>query len=101
MECKTSEGEACVLVSVLSYASEVHLYMIPSFAVVQVRLRRIKYRLHKSLSGKVITMDGLIKDDLSLDRLYPAELSCAVPVGFNFPACYVKVSIGSTPQTFQ
>ena len=91
-EYRTSEGELRVLAPVLSCSTEVHLYTIPSFAVVQVQLRRIKYQLHKSLSRAVITLDGLIKDDPSLDRLYPAELSFAVPVGLNYPACYVKVS---------
>ena len=91
-EYTASEGEVCVLAPVLSYSTVVHLYMIPSFAVVQVQLRRIKYQLINSLSQAVITVDGLIRDDPSLDRLYPAELSFAVPVGLNYPACYVKVS---------
>ena len=91
-EYTTSEGQVRVLAPVLSCSTEVHIYTIPSFAVVQVQLRRIKYQLIKSLSQAVMALDGLIRDDPSLDRLYPAELSFAVPVGLNYPACYVKVS---------
>jgi hypothetical protein len=96
-EYRTSEGEVRVLAPVLLCSTEVHLCTIPSFAVVQVQLRRIKYQLNKSLSGAVITLDGLIKDDPSLDRLSPAELSFAVPVGLNCTACYVKVSPSIQP----
>ena len=45
-EYKTSEGVVRVLVPVLSCSTEVHIYTIPSFAVVQVKLRRIKYQLN-------------------------------------------------------
>ena len=67
----------------LSCSTKVHIYTIPSFAVVQIQSRQIKYQLIKSLSQSVITLDGLIRNDLSLDRLYLAELSLAVPMDLN------------------
>ena len=96
--CKTNEGDR-YLVPILSCADEIHLYTIPSFAVVQVKLRQVKYQMQcdKPNSGRVISVDGFIRDDPSLNhRMYPAELSFAGPVGMNYPACYVKVSTACT-----
>ena len=68
---------------------ETYLYTIPSFSVITVIIRRIKYQcIQPDQSTKVV--DGFIRDDPSLDsRLYPIEASVAIGLD---NACIVKVS---------
>ena len=81
----TASGIERARVPVLSCSSAVHLYTIPSFPVVQVRLKQIQFQALKP-DGSSIHVDGFIRDDPSLNRIYPAELSVAVPTGYTF--CY-------------
>ena len=90
----SATGSERLLVPVLSCGTEVHLYTIPRFPVIQVQLRQIKFEMD-SPDGGVIQVDGFIKDDPSLNRIYPAELSCAVPVDSTYEACCVTVSFFS------
>ena len=87
----TGSGVERARVPVLSCSTDVHLYTIPSFPVVQVRMRQIQFQMTKP-DGTSIHIDGFIKDDLSLNRTYPAELSVAVPTAYKFDASFVLVS---------
>ena len=89
-----ASGSERLLVPVLTCGTEVHLYTIPSFPVIQVHLRQIKFEMNTA-DGGVIQVDGFIKDDPSLNRMFPAELSCAVPVDPTYEACCITVSSGS------
>ena len=62
--CET--GEEQVNVPILRIVS----YTIPSFSVITVKLREIKYQCQ--LPDK--SLDGFIREDLSLQRSYPAEV---------------------------
>ena len=68
-------------------------YTIPSFSVVTVKMRKVKYQCNVSDHGTgrdLSILDGFIKDDPSLDCLYPTEVAiksncrcaCLVEVGF-------------------
>ena len=64
--CET--GEEQVIVPILRIARVVS-YTIPSFSVITVKLRKVKYQCQlpdKSLH----TVDGFIREDLSLQRSY-------------------------------
>lgn len=62
-------------------------YRIPSFSVVTVVLRRMKYEV-VTPNGDAKILDGFIKDDPSLNRVFPAEVS----ISDNFDAaCTIKV----------
>ena len=87
----TASGIERARVSILSCGTNVLLYTIPSFPVVQVRLRQIRFKLMKP-DGSSIHKDGFIKDDPSLNCIYPAELPVAMPTGYNFDASFVLVS---------
>ena len=50
---------------------------IPSFSVVIVEMRRIKYELLLG-DGQPTIVDGFIRDNPSLQRLFPAQLSTEV-----------------------
>ena len=80
--------------AVLTCGTEVHLYTILSFPVILVHLRQIKFEMNTA-DGGVIQVDGFINDDPSINRMYPAELSCAVPVDSTYEACCITVSSGS------
>ena len=88
----TSEGEEITVVPVLE-CGELMTNSIPSFSVLTVKLRRIKYQCNVNEAGKpaVKIVDGFIRDDPSLNRLYPAEV--AVGSSHN-SACLVEVSQG-------
>lgn len=72
----TDTGEKRMLVPILACGG-LHLYTIPSFPVVTVEMRRIKYQLYLE-DGHPKIVDGFIRDDPSLQRLYPAQLSIEV-----------------------
>ena len=55
--------------------------------MVQVRLRQIQFEMSKPDRSSV-HVDGFIRDDPSLNRMYPAELSVALPTGFNYDASF-------------
>lgn len=87
----TADGEEITLVPVLE-CGEVIFYTIPSFSVLTVKLRKIKYQCNvPDATGNPVVkvVDGFIKDDPSLNRPYPAE----VAVGSScVNACLVEVS---------
>ena len=67
---------------------ERYSYRIPSFSVLTVLLRRMKYEVVMP-NGDAKIVDGFIKDDPSLQRVYPAVLSIE---DNNFDAaCVVEV----------
>ena len=83
--CET--GEEQLIVPILRIGKIVS-YTIPSFSVITVKLREIKYQCQlpdKSLH----TVDGFIREDQSLQRSYPAEV--LVKKGSE-NACMVDVS---------
>ena len=53
---------------------ECYSYRIPSFSVITVQMRRIKFEVEMSNQNKKI-LDGFIRDYPSLQRVYPAEIS--------------------------
>ena len=68
--CET--GEEQVIVPILRIGKIVS-YTIPSFSVITVKLREIKYQC--PLPDKFLhTVDGFIREDQSLQRSYPAEV---------------------------
>ena len=73
-----STGEKWVLVPTLT-CGELYAYKIPSFSVVTVLMRRItcKYQLLLQ-DGKPKVVDGFIREELSLKRFYPAQVSVEV-----------------------
>ena len=89
------EGKEITVVPVLE-CGELISYTIPSFSVLTVNLRRIKYQctVPDETGAPIIKIvDGFIKDDVSLKRSYPAEAAisshdhhaCLIEVGgFNF-----------------
>ncbi len=78
-------------------------YTIPSFSVLSVKLRRIKFQCFVPDDSGVAELpavkivDGFIKDHPSLDRTYPAEITvdysgdgaCLVPVSCSLLYSYV------------
>ena len=59
---------------------EPYNYIIPSFPVLDVKLRRVKYEVSFPRKDTTMIMDGFIKDDPTLDGPYPTQiaiLSCA------------------------
>ena len=83
--CET--GEEQVIVPILSIGKVVS-YTIPSFSVITVKLREVKYQCQlpdKSLA----VVNGFIREDLSLQRCYRAEV--LVKKGSE-NACVVEVS---------
>ena len=85
---KGRNGEWRSLIPILG-CYETYQYTIPSFSVVTVKIRRIKYQcILPDQSTKVV--DGFIRDDPSLDsHLYPIEVSVTIS---SDNACIVKVS---------
>lgn len=85
----TSSGEERNLVTLLE-CGELYEYTIPSFPVISVELRRMKYEsiMPDGKSTKVV--DGFIREDASLKRSFPADITigegyrhaCIVPVSF-------------------
>ena len=69
----TDTSETRVLVPILA-CGDLYSYTIPSFSVVTVEMRRIKYELLLE-DGQPRIVDGFIRDDISLQRLYLAQLS--------------------------
>ena len=63
-------------------------YTIPSFSVITVKLREIKYQCQLP-DNSLHTVDGFIREDLSLQRSYTAEV--LVKKGSE-KACMVDVS---------
>ena len=71
-----------------------HHSTTPPFSVVTVRMRKVKYQCnvsdHSTGTNIVKVMNGFMKDDPSLDRLYPTEVAiksncrcaCLVEVSF-------------------
>ena len=72
----TDTGEMRMLVPIL-VCGDLYSYIIPSFSVVTVEMRRIKYELLLE-HGQPTIVDGFIRDNPSLQRLYPAQLSIEV-----------------------
>ena len=54
-----------------------YCYTIPSFSVITVKMTRIKYQVDLH-DGSTKNLDGFIRDDPSLQRQYPAEVSVEV-----------------------
>ena len=85
----TSSGEERNLVTFLE-CGELYEYSVPSFPVISVELRRMKYEsiMPDGKSTKVV--DGFIREDTSLKRSFPADITigegyqhaCIVPVSF-------------------
>lgn len=84
----TADGEEYNSVPVLE-CDELYPYTIPSFPVITVKLRRIKYECIVGQDQKEI-LDGFIRDDSSLQRPYPSELLVQISPE---SACYVEVSL--------
>ena len=68
----TDTSETRMLVPVL-VCGDLYSYTVPSFSVVTVEMRRIKYQLFLE-DGQSKIVDGFIRDDPSLQRLCPAQL---------------------------
>ncbi len=64
------------------------MYTIPSFSVITVQMRKIKYECIVDEGTKIL--DGFIKDSPSLQRIYPSELLVKISCE---KACYVEVSL--------
>ena len=88
-------ASVCLLVRSYQIASsgecgELYEYTVPSFPVISVELRRMKYEsiMPNGKSTKVV--DGFIREDTSLKRSFPADITigegyrhaCIVPVSF-------------------
>ena len=69
-------------------AGRLYFYRIPSFAVITVKLRRLKYEC-TTLDGSVKVVDGFIRDDPSLNRPFPAKITFGIGCEY---ACTVDVS---------
>lgn len=84
-----STGEERVLVPLLE-CGEPYSYTVPSFSVITVQMRRIKYQYITGEGVAEVTRvaDGFIREDQSLQRLYPAEVSVKVD---SASACVVHV----------
>lgn len=67
---------------------ELYSYRVPSFSVLTVHLRRIKYEC--IVDNNSFLLDGFIRDDPSLERPYPAE--ALIKEGLD-SACFVEVSV--------
>lgn len=69
----TSSGEERNLVTLLE-CGELYEYTVPSFPVISVELRRMKYEsiMPDGKSTKVV--DGFIREDASLKRSFPGTL---------------------------
>ena len=73
--CTSDEGEKRSVVPLLKCGETVIPYTIPSFSVLTVHLRKIKFQC---FVPAVKIVDGFIKDHPSLtDRIYPAEVTIA------------------------
>ena len=70
----TATGEERMLVPVVE-CGELYSYTVPSFSVLHVNIRRIKYETILSDGTTTMIVDGFIRDDPSLLRTYPVELS--------------------------
>lgn len=82
----TENGEEWDSVPVLE-CGEVYSYTIPGFSVITVSLRRLRYQcIMPDQSIKVV--DGFVRDDPSLQRVYPAEMMVEMSCE---NACIVKV----------
>ena len=70
----TSSGEERNLVMLLE-CGELYEYTVPSFPVISVELRRIKYEsiIPDGKSTKVV--DGFIREDASLKHSFPADIT--------------------------
>ena len=88
-----AEGEEITVIPILE-CGEVLSYTIPSFSVVTVKMRRVKYQCNVSdeaMGTKTVkVVDGFMKDDPSLDRSYPAEVAI---MSNSKNACLVEVSV--------
>ena len=78
-----------VLVPVLECGGLV-LYTIPSFSVLTVNLRRIKYQGYLS-DGRLKVVDGFIRDERSLlEHNYPSQIVVKISAT---ESCYVEVHV--------
>ena len=88
-----AEGEEITVIPILE-CGEVLSYTIPSFSVVTVKMRRVKYQCNVSdeaMGTKTVkVVDGFMKDDPSLDRSYPAEVAI---MSNSKNSCLVEVSV--------
>ena len=85
---KTADGELWNSIPLLECGATC-LYTIPEFSVITVKLRRVKFQCFMpNHTTKVI--DGFIRDDPSLDRVYPTEVMVQAS---SENACIVKVSM--------
>ena len=82
----TGDGEKHNSVPVVE-CGDLYTYTIPSFSVITVKMRRIRYEC--IVDEATMIVDGFIKDTPSLQRLYPSELFVNVSCE---KACYVEVS---------
>ena len=81
-------GEERVLVPILECGQLVS-YTIPSFPVVTVNLRRIKYQGYLA-DGRLKVVDGFIRDETSLEEhTYPSQIVVTLS---ETDSCYVDVS---------
>ena len=53
--------------------AEINVYTVPSFPVLSVELRKIKYQFILP-DESIAVVDGFVHDDPSLKRTYPTEL---------------------------
>ena len=75
VECPSNERDDDEIEVCFVSCKDVIEYVIPSFPVLSVRLRHMKYELKDDRSGSVMLLDGCMKDDESLRRTYPAHAS--------------------------
>lgn len=70
-----TDGADQVIVPLLECSKEPYDYIIPTFSVLNVKLRRVKYEVNIPSKASSMVLNGLIKDNPSLDRLYPVQIS--------------------------
>ena len=86
----TASGERRLIIPVLE-CGDLYSYTVPSFPVVNVKMRRIKYQVILPDGESTKIVDGFIREDPSLQRAYPIKLSIACVVAVSQPACKVEV----------
>ena len=87
------DGADRIIIPLLECSSgEPYSYIIPSFQVLDVQLRRVKYEVNLPSKDITVVLDGFIKDDSTLDGSYPTQIAvlagarhhCLVEVNYKY-----------------
>ena len=75
-----ADGADQLIVPLLECSSgEPYEYIIPSFPVLDVKLRRVKYEVNIPHKDTTVVLDGFIKDDPTLDHPNSDPIWCTEP----------------------